>query len=407
MQLDRFSTLPSEIRLAVLSYLPDLPTLHRLTYASPAMRVAFEGSSAHVVRQTLCRIPKRCRNVMAATARVYCHILSELSSERSSTVTHQQTPQPLGFHVEGDVKPDLDNIPADASLKAVQWLVLVACRIEQLTALFLRLSLEKFNRVELQHMADPSFRFPWECNRGAPKPYPEGRPFHQQERATVSWVEVFRIATACWGAQLRKLQSQLESNATIRCQDPDLQRILNELERLSTELPDWQKDQIQSAEDTLSEELGTVSDMDQESIQKLLIVSGFYSTGPIELPFISEPPVDEGARLWGQGIQASERPSVAYTWFRIHASTTSGYNRLMRGLEWAPFRRLGFAFWDRHRMCAMGLSSLAFQELGTEIAFGRVNIGKLKVGQVSFAWRSLTLDGKRLTPDPTTDGSAA
>lgn len=406
MHLDRFSTLPSEIRVAILSCITDLPTLHRLTYASTAMRVAFEGAPAQVVRQIICRIPRRCRSIMAATSRVYCHILSEPSSERRLTVTHQQRPQPLGFHAEEDVKPDLDNIPADASLTAVQWLVLVACRIDQLTAIFLTLSLERFNRVELQHMSDNSFRFPWESHRGPPKPFPQGRPFNPQERATVSWVEVFRTATACWGAQLRSLQSQLKSYPTVRCPGPDAQRMLDELERFLTGFPDWQKDQIHSVEELLSKEMGAFSDMNQEAFQKFLAVSDFYSTTPIELPSISEPPADAGAVSWGQGIQASERPSTAHCWFLIHASPDSGYNRLMRGLEWTPFRRLGFGIWDRQRMCAMGLSSLPFKDPGTGIAYGRVNIRNWRVGQVSFAWRSLKLDGKRLTPDPTEDGSA-
>ena len=350
------------------------------------------------------RIPRGCRNMMVATSRAYCHNLSDPSSDRRLTVTDKERPEPLRLHA-GDATQDLENMPADASLKSIQWLVLLACRIEQLTALFLRLYLERFNRLELQHISDSSFRFPWEFNRGPPRPYPHGRPFIPQERATVSWIEVFRAATACWGAQLRSLQSQLESDP-VRYRGRKCQKTLDELKEFFMGLPDWQTDQVHSAEELLSTEMRAVSDMDQEAIQKRLVVSDFYSTTPIELPFISEPPADEGAVLWGQGIQASERPSTAHIWFLIHASTDSGYNRLMRGLEWTPFRRLGFGIWDSQRMCAMGLSNLPFKDSGTGVAFGRVNIRSWRVGQVSFAWRSLKLDGKRLTPDPTEDGSA-
>ena len=344
--------------------------------------------------------------MMAATARAYGYNLSEPSLDTRLTLTHTQKPEHSQSYAEEDARQDIDDILPRASTESIRWLILVACRVEQLTALFLRLHLERFNRLEIQHISDSSFRFPWESNRGA-KPYPSGRPYTPQKRETVSWIELFRATTACWGAQLRSFQSQVEPDRTIRPESPNAPTMLLELEGCFMGLPDWQSDQIHSAEDFLSEELGTVSDMDQEAIQKLLIVSDFYSTTPMELPFMSEPPADEGARLWGQGIQASERPSSAYHWFRIMASTNSGYNRLMRGLEWAPFRRLGFGFWDRQRMCAMGLSSLYSEDPGTGMAHDGGNIEKMKVGQVSFAWRSLTLDGKRLTPDPIRDGSAA
>lgn len=407
MNFDRFSNLPLEIRLAILSCVTDLPTLHRLTYASPAMSAAFESSPVHVVRRIMCRIPRRCRDVMAATARAYDHRLSESSLDKHLTLTDIQQPGLWQSYAEEDARQDFDDILPGNSTRSIHWLILVACRVEQLTALFLRLHLERFNRLEIQHISDSSFRFPWESNRGASKPYPSGRPYTPQKRDTVSWVELFHATTACWGAQLRSFKSQLESDRTIRRESPNAQTMLLELERCFMGLPDWQRDQIDSAEELLSADVRAVSTMDEEALQNLLVVSGFGLTTPTELPSISEPPADEDAVLWGQGIQASERSSTAYHWFSTQARPDCWYNRLMRGLDWTPFRRLGFGFWDLQRMCTMGLSSLPYKDSGRGLAYDGGSIDKMKVGQVSFAWRSLKLDGKRLTPDPTEDGSAA
>ena len=343
---------------------------------------------------------------MVASARTYGSTLSEPSLDERLTLTHGEQPEHSNFQAEEYAWQDIYNIPSGASIQRIQWLVLVACRIEQLTALFLKLHLERLNRVEIQHISDCSFRFHWESARRR-APYPSGRPFTPQQRATVSWVELFRAATACWGAQLRSLQSRSESDSTVRCKSQDAQTVLEELKELVSDLPDWQMDQIRSAEELLSTELRAVSDMDPEALQNWLAVSNFYSTTPAELPSISEPPANEEAALWGQGIQASERPSSAYHWFSIQAQPDSWYNDLMRGLDWTLFRQLGFGFWDRQRMCAMGLGSLPYKDSGTGMAYDGGNIDKMRVGQVSFAWRSLKLDGKRLTTDPTEDGSAA
>ena len=345
--------------------------------------------------------------MMTATARAYGHSLSEPSLNTPLTPTLPQEPENSEYSAEETVRQDSDNISPNTSSEIIDRLVLVACRIEQLTALFLRLHLERLHRLEIQHFSDSSFRFPWESNRGPPKPYPQGRLFTPQKRATVSWVELFRAATACWGAQLRSLQSQLESDSIVVWQSQDSQAKLDELKELFVELPGWQMDQIEAAEELLGAELRSVSDMDRETLQQLLDVSGFYSVPPTESPSISEPLDDEGSRLWRQGIQASERPSTAYHWFSTQARPDLAYNRLMRGLDWTLFRRLGFGIWDLQRMCAMGLGSLPYKDSGTGLAYDGGSIEKMKVGQVSFAWRSLTLDGKRLTPDPATDGSAA
>ena len=397
-----FSTLPLEIRLAILSCIADLPTLHRLTYTSSAMKDAFESAPANIARQFLCKCPTRFRQVVVATARV--HQSEVFHRTKGEKLVHDRHTNPNSMELQAGVDDgqDVGNISQITSKETIQWLLLIACRIEQLSESFLNLLLDRLDRLELEHISDSSFRFHWEFYHASVKPYPQGRPYIPQRRETVSWVEYYRVNLCLWSALLRSLHTKSCVNSEDGCTGHSFESY-NHL----VESEHWRRDQIELVERFLNTEGVTLGSLDGEALQSHLVESGFYTCPPPSIPIISEHPTDSDASTWGQGIQSAEMPSVADHWFSIQAQFNGWYNNLMRGLPWEPFRQLGFGFWDRQRMCGLGLCSNVYEKVEGEPAYGEARLGKMGVGQVSFAWRSLKLDGKRLTPDPRDDGSAA
>jgi len=404
MALDIFYRLPLELRLEILSYIPDLVTLYRITCASEALRVSFQSYPASIASTITARLPVELRGLLDKTLLILSSRIGKVKYADYVVDYDTSIAAPSRNHANFDAA-----FPSDVPFGTVLWLLLIACRIEMITQSLLSSHLDRINRIEIEHIADPAFRFSWEGFRQRFGGYPKGHPFTPETRASISYSELNRVVSSTWKLQLRSLRfpeagSYKEATSAERDSKHDLD-LDPGLDRFQ-----WDEDQVECVQDHLNAANILLNDIDPGSLRKSLAMSGFYSSHPQELPLLSEPPIDEYSQAWGQDLNRTRMKTSAVNWFLIMSHPNRGYNTLMRNVDWEPFRRLGFGFWDNKRMCALGL-----QDNGDAIARppddqetwlqrrNRLKVGvgcKMTIGQTSFAWRSIRLDGERLSAHP-------
>ncbi len=401
MDLDFFSRLPLELKLEILSYIPDLVSLYRIVCASQSLQVAFKSCPAKIVGSIRAGLPGELRDLVDETLSTLSNLT--LARRNSNCLNGMIDIAKYDFCVTGEDTGIDNGFPLNATSRIVHWLLLIACRIETVAEAFLSSHLDRTNSIEVEHVADPAFYFPWESPTRNFY-YPKGRPFIPETWATVSYIESFWVVTTVWRVQLQSLRFPERSDGKAKSSQPDSKYDLNlesGLDRF-----EWEEDQVECVQDYLDAESIQLNDIALEALQGALRESRFYSRRPANLPLLSEPPRDEYSRAWHQGLEHTTSKPSAVHWFLIQSHPTRGYNTLMRNVDWEPFRRLGFGFWDAKRMCALGLlnngeAKSRPQHDQQPWRKGRLGVGlDMTIGQTSFAWRSIRLGGERLSPDP-------
>ena len=348
---DPFGRLPLEIQERILLYLPDLPSVCRIAVASGAMAEA--STSRALLVPFIERMPHFLREVVAEVLRLlYTKELADC--------------------IEGD---------------APHCLLLLARRIEYLTTDFLRIHIGRSNRLYLEVPPNDRVRFLWKLERDGRtlKSYPEGRQWKFAPAEQADWYETARVRLSLWLAQLQSIRRLSGFSGSgednVGPHQDRIAAVLTYLEESGISLPNVR-------------------------INKLWIQLARWRS-------VSSRPVEH----LDNEINANDSPVWSASFIRqkiCHGSfhhslrcSPTAYMNLVYGLNWKPYGRLGLSMWSYDRLCRMGIcdSDMPGRRFCTECGGTCRDHGhgiglSLSPSSRIFVWRSMILDGERLSPDP-------
>ena len=391
---DRFTILPLELRLQILAYVQDLATLYRLIHSSEAMKLAFQNCPGEIVYRCIAELPKPLRGLSYAVA-INLHLLGAAQPVRKND--DNIAPPIIDLEQSEQALDNNEHMIRESSFESMEWFLLLACRMETLSAVFLDTLLKRINRIEIEHVPLETLK---EISDGRrEEKYPPGIRFTPKLWAHVRWNESLRFISSIWRLQLQHMLQNIQpSRCTLRKDYVDRDIPLN-----------WEMDQLAAAQDFVAEEGVSIHDFSPKTLHQELQREFFYTKAPPSLPSLpchsQMKSVDRPPRRQ-QGVG----PNYATRWFWPRSRRVSRA-RTMYKVPWKPFRRMGLGMWDGRRIQDLGLLSTSFPietqfspgergeiSPGAEACQGPAS--SMSDGRVAFAGRSVKLDGERCSPDP-------
>lgn len=395
---DYLQKLPTELQLAILCYLPDLPCLYRLSYASWSMNAVFESHPIEILEAIMSDLTRDLKYLLRANAVALASTLIDIA------------PLDTGFHYDSyrrehtymslKLQDCVNPLPPTLPLASVQQLVLMSCRIEDSAISFFNTYLTRFNRIEVESV--PSSK-PESGHVSSQSDTPQPRKkaiFTPRAIPSVSWCEYYRVISSLWQIQLGFSTCDL---STMRSQ---WSKMVVEADRLIryTQLTDkrapWERDTIACVKEFLEEDERTLMNTSLKHLQE----ESDDFTAPTQshfiLPLIASPS-PHPSRLERSESGSVQHGSSAYIWFSENSACVP--REFFVDKDSQHFRRLGFGIWDRKRMMCMGLMSKDIDEadpaVGAEKSsshFGR----KMTSEEQASVWKSIKLDGQYAFPRP-------
>jgi hypothetical protein len=311
--------LPPEILLDIAARLADFGSVHVLLEALPMLRRQLDDIILllKLVDGILYPMPEE----IQVAARIHFRLCT-----RSLTA---------GLKVEDNLfsalrqdSPEDHMVPStltdvDTSAETVRGWLALAAKVQWLTHACIEQCLTVCGQARPARLRDPAFRYPtygriWEVR-------PDGEPFTVSADASgpLTWIEERRAVRMTWLVYVsREMQDR-------RCV------------QIGNALSAFEREQLLTINDAMAIIEASLAYRDQAA----LLVSDSAS----EPQFATHP----------DAIQAQQSASklgatTSATWsFFTYARTH--HRSPLRGADFAPFRRYGFALWDRPRMVQMGL----------------------------------------------------
>ncbi|KAL1965173.1 hypothetical protein VTN77DRAFT_5927 [Rasamsonia byssochlamydoides] len=400
MTTDTFDHLPTEIILAIIEDLPDLPSLRNLVHASPACLRVFSYNGAAIMERIMktTPIPKQVQAIIRLVALL-----------RSSACFSRAYPT-LDALVTMCTSKDFASIPRPLgeitlSPRILRGILETMYQLWCLTHSCLQHYIDRCLALRPSRLLDPKFRYkPQE--HGAPwRLRPEGRRVTPKNWGPPSWAEESRVSRAFWRVQLLYDLRKAASENRLGWSD-------QEVERLGTMgawefgvSPEVEKEQVMTVTEYVEElrkerrarkdliasatsfwELFPFPEGEQGEIDLTATAACDDDTDTICQPFDLPWPIKKVVEPYGNRRKTWQSPNETDFLNRMttgqifHRNLTCLYASPLRYVSFDPFRRLGFAIWDRERLTKLKL--LEHHPLPISFALAQR-------GDIFFRWRSI------------------
>ena len=378
-RIDSFDVLPTELKLDILHRLPDLTSVRRVSVASEAMHRVATSYKRELIRHWIKRQPQFLRELVM-------DFLQLLST-------------------------GLCNISGDVD--ATECFFLIACRIDWLTSKFLDVHLGRSNRLFLEHPVDEwDGLWSWDLDESGQmmKTYPPSKQWIFPPMEDPDWYEHARVIRVIWQMHLCELQQLCGINHEL---DRDRLRY-SQLQRRYTHhrVSYYSSDQSDTMQDFLNDLGLRVSNFDLKELQRAFTedhIDSFKLRDPL-----GEEVYTERHRVWAAELIEAGDPKVKRAFEHVGGGMCLKAARLMAHVDWRPFRRLGLSMWGAERLCRMGVLNNWWQDKGNRTTWCDAPVVSDSarhqyasgVGASYYSydwivvWRSMMLDGERLSPDP-------
>ncbi|KAL1969769.1 hypothetical protein VTN77DRAFT_7278 [Rasamsonia byssochlamydoides] len=352
----QFEHLPREVLLAIMQHVP-LPFLHSLVYASPAAARIFDAYGVAILEAAMtATLPDQIQDIIRLVAMV-----------RSSAVECRS----LGEFSRLYIGPEASDFPPplsmDLSPAILRGMLVTAWQVWCLTHACLQHYIDRCMALQPSHLVDPTFEFgikapPWQEQ-------PAGKRYQPRNAGPPSWVEEQRVARAFWQVQMLYDLRKAAVQGQLGWPQDDLDR-LHWLDAATF----WRATGVQA------EQIWAV----MEYIDEMETKGGCSAQKPpwpvreVTVRWPTPEPVSQDASGldWEQDAVHLDKETPGYRCVGLLA----GHARSpLRYVTFAPFSRLGFAFWDLKRLCALELVDPPPKSVGSFVPYGRL----------AFTWCSI------------------
>lgn len=350
--MDPFITLPWFVLRDILSLLPNLPTLHCLYQASPAIAAYLNhdpGTFPAIVEEIIAHTDRD--QGLNPKVQFYLRTLVFIWWRASATNEDNAIPLPLSFeevaYFLGKSGPNAQTLPrgfGDTSLpRATPPVVLCrllafSAKLRQTTHACFHDWMTRCKILKPERMKNPDEEF----SDPSLSPRPSGVPFTPVDIGPPSWLEEQRMMRAILRYFLfYELKDALKSQ--------DLQ--------MSNDHPDYgtlETDQVETFWcGTVSTQYPRLATQQRAQFQAVLPWLRQHDPVRPELQYCCPEPTLLSPKQWSLPDDPQMNFVPGYT-FRVKLQ---GVRSPLRGLDSTPFQQLGFDFWDEERMVALGFMS--------------------------------------------------
>ena len=263
---DYLQKLPTELQLAILCYLPDLPCLYRLSCASWSMNAVFESRPIEILEAIMSFLTPDLRFLMRANAVASASTLIDIATLDAGF--HHDKYRREHTNMSLKLQDCVNPLPPTLPLASAQQLVLMSCRIEDLAVSFFNTYLTRFNRIENESMPSPKPESDHSLSQDDTS-RPRGKAtFTPTAIRSIGWCEYYRVICSLWQIQISFSTCDL---STMRSQ---WSKMVAEADRLIryTQLTDkrapWEQDTIACVKEFLEEEEKTLMNTSLKHLQK-------------------------------------------------------------------------------------------------------------------------------------------
>jgi hypothetical protein len=312
-----FGSLPAEILLDIAGQLTDLGSLHALLQALPEFRRLTDDTPS-LLRLTdliLGLQPKEIQVAVRIHFQLRTNMLAGCDDERNNFLSALILDNPL------DRVGPTSQIGSNVSIDQVRVWLAIASHVQWLAQAVLQQCIDNVTNSRPSRLQDASFRYTQD-NKGWHE-RPPGQPhiIHAHALEPPSWIEAQRALRMTWLAHLARERHGLRTER--------IYEVLGALDR---------------------EQLYTVREM-------LDTIAALPSPPVLRPEFaVGSPPEPQFASLkddvWEQGRRRLGA-STSATWL-FFTNARNYWRSPLRGATFAPYRKYGFALWDRQRMVRMG-----------------------------------------------------
>lgn len=406
---DPFEILPVELRLAIITYLPDLPTLHRLTFASTILLGTCEENSVECVSAVIRSMTADLQQIIRTVTIALTNISTDTNDIDSNVLLKGKVDEE-GGHIETNEESSI-RLPSTLTPKQIRSLLHLSSQIQIIGQSFLETHLHRINSIEAQHLPEGALAFRRDM---VFQNYPQGIAYTPQTTRSISWVEKYRVERGLWRLQLHAILTPRQTEVrpfdstqypTGTFRSPQLARIYPA--SIYRAFEGWELDEMQCVQDHMNEhrlslQVPVSAELEYPNPLPTQRKATIPSESPKETPqwpVLSDPPTDAIPHAWYQDASAAERPTEPYRMFAAYG--TNSPSSPLQGVDWAIFRRLGFGIWDLKRMGTMELFTVHQRQVsGDEGERIRCGAGdNMGLNNILFTWRSIKLDGKRIVAD--------
>ncbi len=396
---DDFVKLPAEIQVLVMMLVPDLPALQHLISASHTLNAMFDQNHIKIANAIMSRLTLELRQIMRAVA----FALTESTDAPliDGEVFHNMGSSKEEQFRDVDEKFGIPTLPSTLPLSTTRRLLLVSCRIQRVSNHFITTQFARLNRIEVAHLlienqSDGLYGF-LDYTRTAV-------PYTPKDSGPARWIERYWVECTLWRLQLLAIFGV--HHGRVRCSDA--RSIAKQATTTSSTFLGMQKvlllgekDQMDGMWEYMNEEQLSMRETSLKSLEVEYLHSDIDFPASARLPLLDEIPTDELARAWEQDRPAARRQTRARSYLD---SNMTGLDGSPPCVDWEPFRRLGFGFWDWRRVCDMELLTNQYSEhvwsyfpRGSTLRDG-VGI-RMSPRNCLFTWMSIKLDGEKIVGD--------
>lgn len=347
---DLFITLPMPLPLMILESIEDLSTLSYLLQSSPVANVIFETYYCEIAEVVLSNLAPQLQRLLRT--------LIFIRSNSLSIAGQLISPEALDSFLKARVLNDdtgagrLSN--ARVSLVAVRSFIKSANRVQEVTASFFEILLDRLNSIKPFYLPDKSYDFDHCRAFLSEEEYcanlPEGRRYAIMKCGPPSWIEEQRVRRALWRLQLyfdlihvTRQGLGVTSKVCDLLKDEGPHRVWNKLQDY------WERDEMDCVYEHIREFSDALATLSARSphLYKLPATESRSVTVARPIPYYSYV-----SFKWGQTTEHLDRSSAAISCFhRIRV----WFDPQLPRSSFPSFRRLGFEIWDREKMARLGL----------------------------------------------------
>jgi hypothetical protein len=340
-----FEKLPTEILIAIMRQISDLTSLGNIISVSRTTAGAFHGFGGEIIEQVMATsIPSKIQGIIRLIAYVRTPLmLCNGFDEFKAMYLGNLREAPTSF---------IAVLPSDVPSSVLRSLLTSARNIWDLSQECIRHYIARCSRLTPSFPIDREFRY--QCVEGAPRPRRQttkGREYKPRNAPFASWIEEQRVIRAFWLVQLFYDFRIAAKKSHLPWPADDLER-LDEMDAadfygcLSVE-----PEQVKTIMDYINE----IQDKSEQPIAPnrlpaaLRKFHGATTTAPLDLVTYQRSHLPKFFSL------PSHLNYYAPGYRFVTSFLSSDPSSPLFYVSFEPFRRFGFAIWDDHRLCDLGM----------------------------------------------------